>query len=206
MFQGGSAPPLPARQESALHALRAGPKLQDLVRLRDLVVVPAGLHDPQLPVLFARNRDRDAVRRENRADRDRHWGASDLRRVGGWCQNVRLSPFWGWSFFGFTPPSNSHFLAPPLPKVSCKDVYSERIQRAGSVQVDLEVNEGEGGVLFRKERGVRCRHLSAHPPITTVPCSPFEADRADTSGALAVTCHVGRRGARGPPEPGRRDQ
>jgi hypothetical protein len=69
-FSGGVSAPLPARQDSALHALRAGPKLQDLVRLRDLAVVPAGLHDPQLPVLFARNGERNRVRDENRGDRE----------------------------------------------------------------------------------------------------------------------------------------
>ena len=51
-----------------------------------------------------------------------------------------------------------------------------------------------GGPFSQKE-GSRRQHLLAHPPITTAPCSPLEADRADMSDALAVTCHVGRRGA-----------
>ena len=90
------------------------------------------------------------------------------------------------------PPRIPIFWHPPFPKVSCKDVYSERIQRAGSsVQVDLEVNEGEGGPFLRK---------GGSPPPASVGLSaqhrgvvlPAEADRAATSGTLAVTCHVGR--------------
>ena len=71
-------------------------------------------------------------------------------------------------------------------------MYSERIQRAGSVQVDLEV---KGGVLFSQKGGARRRHVGRSAQHRGV-LLPVEADRAATSGALAVTCHVGQPGGR----------
>jgi Lysylphosphatidylglycerol synthase TM region len=43
-----------------------------------------------------------------------------------------------------------------------------------------------------RERGSRRRHLSAPPAHYEGVLLPLEADRADLSGALAVTCNVGR--------------
>ena len=51
-------------------------KLQDLARLDDLRVVLAGVDDPQFPVLFARNGERNRVRDEKRGDRK-------ILRMGG---------------------------------------------------------------------------------------------------------------------------
>ena len=39
------------------------------VRLNDVRVVPAGVDDPQFPVLFARNGERNLIGDENRGDR-----------------------------------------------------------------------------------------------------------------------------------------
>src|SRR5262245_55383210 len=72
-------------------------KLQDLARLDDLRIVPAGVDDPQFPVLFARNGERNRVRDENPGDRE-------LLRMGGWCQNVRKDRLGGTSFCELTPP------------------------------------------------------------------------------------------------------
>ena len=47
---------------------RFGPSMT--VRWNDVRVVPAGGDDPQLPVLFARNGERNRVRDENRGDRE----------------------------------------------------------------------------------------------------------------------------------------
>jgi hypothetical protein len=40
------------------------------VRLHDFCLIPPGVDDPQFPVLFARNGERNRVRDENRGDRE----------------------------------------------------------------------------------------------------------------------------------------
>jgi hypothetical protein len=71
VFQRGQRCPCRRGENPPTPPCEVARALQHLVGLNDLRVVPSGVHDPQFPVVFARNRDRNPVRLENWGDRSR---------------------------------------------------------------------------------------------------------------------------------------
>ena len=93
--------------------------------------------------------------------------------------------------FRIYPPRIPIFGYPP-PKGVRRTLHRECFQYPGSVRVDLKVDEGGGGGPFSQKEGGPRRHLSEPSTHHHGVLVPLEADRAATSGALAVTCHVER--------------
>jgi len=69
---------------------RCPPSQERRPKQEDLRIVPAGVDDPQFPVLLTRNRGRDAVRDQDRGDLfrrgrglKRRWRQGDWRTVHG---------------------------------------------------------------------------------------------------------------------------
>ena len=101
--------------------------------------------------------------------------------------------------FRIYPPRIPIFGYPP-PKGVRRTLHRECFQYPGSVRVDLKVDEGGGGVLFRKKRGGRGGICQSHPPITTVSWCPSKLIarprvaplplRVTSSGAATVTRHA----------------
>jgi hypothetical protein len=111
----------------------------------------------------------------------------------GWGVVPKRAPFTvlGVVVFRIYPPLEFPFSATPLPKGVRRTLHTECFQC--SVRVDLKVDEGGGGSFFAKRGGAAAgpAGLSAQQRGVLL---PVEADRAATSGALAVTCHVGQPG------------
>ena len=78
----------------------------------------------------------------------------------------------GGSFRELTPPSFFDFRHTPPGHLWLSTSRCGVPTASRGTRLDLKVGEGGGGVLFRKRGGVRRQHMSAHPPITTVPCFP----------------------------------
>ena len=70
-----------ALENSRLRKAVSDLTLDKLILQEAAGVVPAGVDDPQFPVLFARNGERNLLGHENRGDRE-------LLSLGGWCQNA----------------------------------------------------------------------------------------------------------------------